>query len=129
MANSVVHFEVPADDVERAKMFYREAFGWQIESYPGMNYYGVTTAEVGPDKTPLQPGAINGGLFDRAEFPITTPVLTIGVDDIDEALKMVEKAGGKTLMGRQAVADMGFTGYFTDPEGNVMGLWQNPPAA
>ncbi|GIH04691.1 glyoxalase [Rhizocola hellebori] len=129
MANSVVHFEVPADDVERAKTFYREAFGWQIQAYPGMNYHGVTTAEVGPDMMPLKPGAINGGLFDKAEFPITSPVLTIGVDDIDEALEKVERLGGKTLMGRQAVADMGFTGYFTDPEGNVMGLWQNAPAA
>ncbi len=125
MANSVVHFEIPAEDVQRAKTFYGEAFGWEIEGYPGMNYHGVTTAAVGPDRMPLKPGAINGGLFDRSEFPIASPVLTIGVDDIDEALANVEKAGGKTLRGKEAVADMGFTGYFTDPEGNVMGLWQN----
>jgi predicted enzyme related to lactoylglutathione lyase len=123
-----VHFEVPADDVERAKTFYREAFGWQIKAYPGMaDYHGMTTAEVGPDMMPLKPGAINGGLFQR-EPQLSTPVLTIGVDDIDEALQKVERLGGKVLMGRQAVADMGFTGYFTDPEGNVMGLWQNAPA-
>jgi predicted enzyme related to lactoylglutathione lyase len=128
MADSVVHFEVPADDVERAKAFYSEAFGWKVEAYPGMNYHGATTTEVGPDMMPLKPGAINGGLFDRATFPIASPVLTIGVDDIDEALAKVERLGGKTLRAREAVADMGFTGYFTDPEGNVMGLWQNAPA-
>ncbi len=128
MANSVVHFEIPADDVERAKLFYREAFGWKIDAYPGMDYHGVTTTDTGPDMMPTTPGSINGGLFQR-EAPLTSPVLTIDVHDIDEALAAVERAGGKTLLGRQAVADMGFTGYFADPEGNIMGLWQNAPKA
>lgn len=125
MANSVVHFEIPADDIERARGFYQGAFGWTIESYPGMDYQGVTTAAV-DEKTrmPLEPGAINGGMM-RRTADISAPVITIDVDDIDEALAAVEKHGGKTLMGRQAVADMGFTGYFTDTEGNVVGLWQS----
>jgi predicted enzyme related to lactoylglutathione lyase len=125
MANSVVHFEIPADDVERARAFYQGAFGWTIEAYPGMDYHGVTTAAV-DEKTrmPLEPGAINGGMMQRSA-EISAPVLTIGVDDIDASLEAVERLGGKTLMGRQAVADMGFTGYFTDSEGNVVGLWQS----
>lgn len=125
MANSVVHFEVPADDVERAKAFYQETFGWKVDAYPGMNYHGMLTTEVGPEMTPLEPGAINGGMFDRSSFPIKSVVLTIGVDDIDAALAKVESNGGKVVLGRQPVTDMGFTGYFADPEGNVMGLWQN----
>jgi predicted enzyme related to lactoylglutathione lyase len=125
MANSVIHFEIPADDIGRAKQFYSDVFGWQIQAYPGMDYQGVTTAEVDEAMMPKERGAINGGMFDRASFPLTNPVLTISVDDIDAALAQIEKAGGKTLMARQAVAEMGFTGYFTDPEGNVMGLWQN----
>jgi len=125
MANSVVHFELPADDLDRARAFYQGAFGWNIEAYPGMDYLGVTTAEVDQQtRLPLEAGAINGGMARRGT-EIPAPVLTIGVDDIDAALQAIEKHGGKTIQGRQPVADMGFTGYFADPEGNVLGLWQS----
>ncbi len=125
MANSVVHFELPADDIERARAFYQGAFGWTIEAYPGMDYQGVTTTEVDQQtRMPLEPGAINGGMA-RRSTEIPAPVLTIGVDDIDAALLAVEKHGGKVVQGRQPVGGMGFTGYFADPEGNVLGLWQS----
>jgi uncharacterized protein len=61
----------------------------------------------------------------KRDGPFQGPMVTIDVDDIDEALATVEKLGGKTVMGRQAIGDMGFTGYFYDPEGNIVGLWQN----
>jgi predicted enzyme related to lactoylglutathione lyase len=51
-------------------------------------------------------------------------VITIDVDDIDEALRRVEQLGGKTLRDRMAVGEMGFAAYFADSEGNVLGLWQ-----
>lgn len=125
MANSVVHFEIPADDIARARAFYKAAFDWKIEPYPGMDdYNGVTTAEVDEKMMPKEPGAINGGMFTRTE-QLRSPVLTVSVDDIDDALKTVEKHGGTVLLGREAVGDMGFTGYFTDTEGNIVGLWQN----
>lgn len=122
--DSVVHFEIPADDVERAGTFYRDAFGWSLSPMPEMDYTGVSTTATGEDGMPSTPGAINGGLFTRTE-PLTSPVITINVDDIEAALSKVEQHGGKTLLGKQAVGDMGFTGYFTDPEGNTIGLWQN----
>ncbi|MQA78474.1 MAG: VOC family protein [Streptosporangiales bacterium] len=122
--DSVVHFEIPADDVARAGSFYRDAFGWNLMPMPEMDYTSVSTTATGEDGMPSSPGAINGGLFTRTE-PLTSPVLTINVDDIEAALTKVEQHGGKTLLGKQAVADMGFTGYFTDPEGNTIGLWQN----
>jgi predicted enzyme related to lactoylglutathione lyase len=120
----VVHFELPADDVERAQTFYREAFGWQIASMPGMGYSLVTTTPTNEQGQPSETGGINGGMLAR-QGPITAPVVTIGVDDIDAALETVEKLGGRVALGRQAVGDMGFSAYFTDPEGNVVGLWQN----
>ena len=122
MNGRVVHFEIPADDLERAKRFYAEAFGWSHADVPGMSYTLVTTTPTG-DRGPLDPGAINGGMAGRGG-PITAPVITIEVDDIDAALTAVERLGGKSVQGRQAVGDMGFTGYFADPEGNVVGLWQ-----
>jgi len=118
----VVHFEIPADDVERAQRFYSEIFGWQLQPMPEMGYTMVTTTPSN-EYGPTEAGGINGGMLAR-QSPFTGPVITIDVDDIDEALAQVEKLGGKTAMGRQAVADMGYTGYFHDTEGNLIGLWQ-----
>jgi uncharacterized protein len=124
MAGQVVHFELPADDVERARKFYSDAFGWRMNPLPQMNYTLVSTATTNPDGTLAEPGAINGGMAARGE-PITAPIVTILVDDIDDALATVEKLGGSTVMGRQAVGDMGFSAYFRDTEGNTVGLWQS----
>lgn len=125
MSGGVIHFELPADDVERAQGFYREAFGWSMNPMPEMHYTMVSTAEVGEDFMPLDRGVINGGMAERGG-PVTAPVITVGVDDIDAALRKVEELGGKTVQGRMPVGDMGFTAYFTDTEGNTVGLWQNP---
>jgi predicted enzyme related to lactoylglutathione lyase len=124
MNGQVVHFEIPADDVERARGFYREAFGWQLAPVPDMDYTMVTTTPSGPEGMPTEPGAINGGMLAR-QGPIKGPVITVDVDDMDAALKKVQQLGAKTVTGRQAVGDMGFSAYFEDTEGNVIGLWQN----
>ncbi len=122
--DKVVHFEVPFDDAERATSFYREAFGWQLDSMPGFEYTMVTTTATDEQGRPSEPGGINGGML-RRQGPITTPVVTIGVDDMDDALTRIEKLGGKVAIGRQPVGDMGFSAYVQDTEGNLIGLWQN----
>jgi predicted enzyme related to lactoylglutathione lyase len=127
VSGKVVHFEIPADDVARAQHFYGEAFGWQLNEMPEMGYTLVMTTPSG-DSGPLEPGAINGGMMKR-QGHFTAPVITIEVDDIDEALTQVEKLGGKTATGKQSVGDMGFTGYFHDTEGNLIGLWQSASPA
>ncbi|WP_026212696.1 VOC family protein [Longispora albida] len=124
MSGKIVHFEIPADDLDRAKSFYTEAFGWTLTDYPGLDYTGVTTTPVDDSMMPTEPGAINGGMTSRSA-PVTSVTITVGVDDIDEALAKVKQAGGTVVQTKQAVADMGFTGYFTDTEGNTIGLWQN----
>ena len=124
MSGKVVHFEIPADDPERAQAFYREAFGWQIDSMPEFQYAMVRTTATDERGMPTEPGAINGGML-RRQDPVTSPVITIAVDDIDGSLAQIEKLGGKTVQARQAVGEMGFAAYFTDPDGNLMGLWQN----
>ncbi|MBI4415048.1 MAG: VOC family protein [Candidatus Kerfeldbacteria bacterium] len=121
--NKVVHFEIPADDVERASAFYTNVFGWGMQSMPDMGYTLIRTVDV-DEKTqmPKEAGAINGGMFKRtAELPV--PVITIGVDDVDAALKKVDAKGGAILRGKMPVGDMGFVAYFKDTEGNVVGLW------
>jgi predicted enzyme related to lactoylglutathione lyase len=122
--DKVVHFELPTDDKERAEAFYREAFGWQLNSMPGMGYTLVTTTPTDDRGQVTEAGGINGGMLQRTG-PITAPIITIGVDDLDAALEKVEKLGGKTALGRQTVGEMGFSAYFVDTEGNVVGLWQS----
>jgi uncharacterized protein len=120
----VVHFEIPADDVARAKEFYGSAFDWQLQDMPGMDYTIAQTVEVDDKQMPREPGAINGALMPRtADTP--TPVITIDVDAIDDALKKVEAGGGSVIRARTEIPNMGAYAYFKDTEGNVVGLWEN----
>jgi uncharacterized protein len=120
---SVVHFEIPADDVARAKEFYRSVFDWQLQDMPEMNYTIVRTTDVDENQMPTTAGAINGGLMQRSQ-ETPTPVLTIDVESIDQALKQVQASGGRTVRARTEIPGMGAYAYFTDPEGNTLGLWE-----
>ncbi len=123
MHGRVVHFEVPFDDGDRAQDFYREVFGWQIQPMPEMDYTIVSTGPSG-EQGPSEPGYIGGGMFQR-QAPNSNPVIVINVDDIDDTLAHVEKNGGSTVTAKMPVGEMGFAAYFSDSEGNMMGLWQN----
>jgi uncharacterized protein len=128
--SKVVHFEIPADDLDRAKSFYGSVFGWELQTMPmdGGEYTSVRTTDVDEEtQLPTEPGAINGGMFVRNESTVTTPVITIDVDGIDDALKQIEAEGGSTVTPRTAIPGMGAFAYFKDPEGNVMGLWETTP--
>jgi uncharacterized protein len=125
MSGKVVHFEIPFDDGDRARTFYREALGWQVTALPDMDYTMVTTGPSDPEKGPSEPGFINGGMFQRSEeFPGKAPNIVIDVPSIDEALRAIEAAGGTRVAEKMPVGDMGFAGYFTDTEGNLIGLWE-----
>jgi hypothetical protein len=125
MSGRVVHFEVPFDDGDRARAFYQNAFGWAIMPIPEMSYMMVSTGPSG-GQGPTEPGYIGGGMMARSEI-FQGPIITIDVDDIDGALAKVEELGGATVTPRQEVGEMGSIAYFTDPEGNLMGLWQSAP--
>ena len=121
----VVHFEIPVDDVERAKSFYGSVFDWDLNTMQmdAGEYTIATTTPVDDSMMPTDPGAINGGLMQRSDHT-PSPVITIEVDDIEQSLKEVEAEGGTTVTPRTAIPGMGAFGYFKDPEGNVMGLWE-----
>jgi uncharacterized protein len=121
----VVHFEIPADDRNRAAEFYRKALGWQLEPIPGMDSYtNVTTTPMDQTGRPTEPGAINGGMMDR-EPDLASPVITVDVPDIDATLKTVESLGGAVVRAKETIPGMGHFAYFKDTEGNVLGLWEN----
>ena len=124
MSNSVVHFEIPADDFERAHEFYREAFGWSVQHMAELQYSSLVTTESGEDGRPSTPGAINGGMAKR-QAPLDHPAITVGVDDIDKTNERIESLGGSAVGEKLQVADMGWAAYFKDSEGNIVGLWQN----
>jgi uncharacterized protein len=128
MSGRVVHFEIPYDDGERARRFYKEAFDWQLQEMPGMDYTLVVSGPTG-DRGPTEPGYINGGMLAREESAATGPVVVMDVPSIDAALAVIERLGGSTVVPKQPVGEMGFTAYVKDTEGNVVGLWETAPAS
>jgi predicted enzyme related to lactoylglutathione lyase len=124
--DKVVHFEIPVDDTARAKEFYGSIFDWDLSDSDmggGMVYTTAGTVAIDENMRPKEPGAINGGIMRRTS-DTPTPVITIQVDSIDEALKKIEAGGGSTVQPRTDIPNMGAFGYFKDSEGNVMGLWE-----
>ena len=124
--DKVVHFEIPVDDRARAKEFYVSVFEWDVQDTDmggGSVYTLAGTVATDEEMQPKETGAINGGLMDRtSDLPV--PVITIGVDSIDDSLKKVEAGGGSTITPRTPIPGMGAFAYFKDTEGNVMGLWE-----
>ena len=128
MSGRVVHFEIPFDDGDRARSFYKEAFDWQIMEMPDMGYTIVMTGPSN-DSGPTESGFINGGMLSREQGATSGPVVVLDVEDIEAALDKIGGLGGSTVVGKTPVGDMGFAAYFKDPEGNVVGLWETVPGS
>jgi predicted enzyme related to lactoylglutathione lyase len=128
MKNPIVHFEIPADDVTRARVFYQKTFGWEMDKFqlPGDEYWIVRTTEVDHNMMPVKAGAINGGMMKRRD-PGQTLMNYISVESIDEMCKTIEANGGKIVQRKQEIGmGMGWLAAFKDTEGNIMGLHQAP---
>ena len=124
MDHTLVHFEIPAKDVEKLKSFYTKVFGWKIEKFPGpMEYWGIETVPVDKSGAPVRRG-VNGGLY-KKEKPDQVPLTYVGVESVDEYTKKIESAGGKALMRKEEVPGMGWFSIVQDPEGNLFGLYQS----
>jgi predicted enzyme related to lactoylglutathione lyase len=121
---TVVHFEIPADDVERGRKFYSSLFGWKIERADvkvdgdAMDYWMISTSGDSNDKTSL-----GGGLMKRKD-PQQPNLNYIGVPSIDEYSKKVEDLGGSVLMPKTKVEGIGFFVVCTDTEKNSFALWE-----
>lgn len=126
MPNRIVHFEIQAENTERAQKFYTDVFGWEFPKWMDEPLYiGVMTAP----KDSKEPG-INGGLLIRKG---TTPtngqsvnafVCTVQVDNIDETIKKIETAGGTLALAKYAIMNMAWQAYYKDTEGNIFGIHQ-----
>jgi len=122
--DKVVHFEIPFDDKQRAMKFYTECFGWRLMDIPQMNYVLATTAEVDDKQMPKEPGAINGGLFQRPQ-DAPNPTIYVGVASVDKALARATAAGGRVVTPRTPIPGMGAYARIADTEGNVIGLFES----
>jgi len=127
--DSVVHFEMPYGNRDRMAKFYESAFGWQTEKLGEEmgNYVLATTTDTDADG-PKQVGKISGGFFPKkSDYPAQYPSVVIGVDDIDEAIKKVKKAGGKVLGEPMDIPGVGRYVSFTDTEGNRVSMLRPVP--
>jgi hypothetical protein len=121
----VHHFQLPARDMAVLKLFYEGVFGWRIEKVPGMDYHFISTVPTDKGGTPTVPGGINGGFYPSGSQGMTAVQVSVKVRSLDEALRRIEGAGGRVLMPKTAVGDMGFYALIADPEGTPLGVWQD----
>jgi predicted enzyme related to lactoylglutathione lyase len=109
--SSIVHFEIPAEDLQRARDFYSKLFGWKIKSMTGMDYMMIDTFGLG------------GGIMKRMH-PDQQITDYIGVPSVDEYSARVEGLGGKILVPKKAVPGMGYFVICMDTESNAFGIWE-----
>jgi len=123
MDHTIIHFEIPATDVEKLKKFYTGLFGWNIEKYPGpMEYWMIQTVPL-DEKGMLQRPGVNGGMVSK-DSPEQKPVNYISVESIDTSIEKVKKLGGKIISPKQEVPNVGWIATALDPEGNHIALLQ-----
>lgn len=137
MANPVVHFEMGYKDKERMVKFYKTVFKWKTQHLgPEMgNYVVAQTAETDADGMVQRKGAINGGFYQKTDNPDSyAPSVVIAVEDIKEAMKQVEAAGGKIkgsmnekgehTLEPQMIPGVGLWISIEDTEGNRVSMLQ-----
>ena len=126
MDHTIIHFEIPAKNVQALKSFYENVLGWKITQTPvgGMEYWIIQTVPT-DEKGMLQRPGVNGGLYPRTpDMPNATQVNYISVENIDEYITKVTTSGGKIIVPKQQVPTVGSIAVAADPEGNAFGLIQ-----
>ena len=127
----VVHFEMPCDDRARVARFYESVFGWQTEAMgEEMGNYLLAKTTESTEQGPKNPGAINGGFFQRsADMPMQYPSVVIAVTSVTDAMAKVKSSGGEVLGEPMEIPGVGQYVSFVDTEGNRVGMLQPAPRA
>lgn len=131
---TIVHFEIPSDNLERARKFYTELFGWKMEKMPGTDQKGywmfsTTSSNRGDDSSGDAGGSseqqrtVSGGMMERqmSQEPI---MVYIGVDSVTEYSNKVERLGGKVIKQKTEVPGYGWFAICADTENNGFALWE-----
>jgi hypothetical protein len=115
---TITHFDIPADDVKRAKRFYQDLFGWKIEKLPGpMEYYQISTTNEKGEQ------GIGGGMAKR-ENPSDRITNYVDVPSVDKYLVKLKQLGGKILLPKTPIPGFGYLAVCLDTENNTFGLWE-----
>jgi predicted enzyme related to lactoylglutathione lyase len=118
---TIVHFEIPSDNIGRAKKFYNDLFGWKMEKFPGpMEYWMFSTHHKDGSE---QQQSVGGAVMER-QGPQQSITNYIGVKSVDEYSKKVESLGGKVKVSKTEVSNYGWFAICTDTENNTFGLWE-----
>lgn len=121
-----IHFEIHADDPDRAQHFYEATFGWSFAAVEGSDFRLIRTGD-GP--------GIDGGMMQRrgppprGGEPLSSWVCTLDVDDVDAYVIQAEASGGSVALPKMAIPGVGWLAYIKDSEGNILGMMQLDPAA
>jgi uncharacterized protein len=126
---TLVHFEIPSDNLERTKKFYTDLFGWKIEKMPGTGqreYWTFTTTtndKGGSNNGGREQRTVSGGVLER-QMPQEPIMIYIGVDSVTEYSNKVESLGGKVIKQKTEVPGYGWFAICTDTENNGFALWE-----
>lgn len=128
---TIVHFEIPSDNLERTKKFYNELFGWKIEKVPGTaqkEYWTFSTTTNDKSSSSSADGGgeqrtISGGMMER-QMPQEPIMIYIGVNSVTEYSNKVERLGGKVIKQKTEVPGYGWFTICTDTENNGFALWE-----
>jgi predicted enzyme related to lactoylglutathione lyase len=114
----IVHFDIPADDIDRAKKFYKDLFDWEIEEVPDlMEYYEISTKnEEGKEGV--------AGSIGKREQPGAEIINYIGISSIDIYIEKAKKLGAKIIMPKTTIPRFGYLAVFLDTENNSLGIWE-----
>jgi len=115
-----IHFELPADDPERAISFYQDVFGWKVQKWDGPQEYWLVSTGEAP-----APG-IDGAIM-RRHAEAQHLIHTLDVPDLDAYIEKVTTAGGRVVVPKMEIPGVGWFAYVADPEGNVFGMIQSQP--
>jgi hypothetical protein len=116
----IVHFELPYDDGGRARKFYEEVFGWQVQGWGEEPTYQL--AMTGSDGL-----GIDGALYQR-QSPDFGILIYVAVPDLVEKLAQAERAGATVVRPKTQIGGVGWSAIVRDPEGNMLGLFESEPA-
>jgi uncharacterized protein len=119
---TVEHFKIPADDVQRAQKFYKDVFDWSMRKWshpdnPDQDFWYFDTVDEKGNK------GIEGGMMKR-QFPSHTVTNYITVSSVDAYTLSIEKAGGKIIIPKTEIKEMGYIVVFLDTENNMFGIYE-----
>jgi predicted enzyme related to lactoylglutathione lyase len=113
MAGKLVHFELPAEDIDRAQKFYEDLFGWQFQRYEGPFDYRMLAGDESP-----------GGAIYPSQAGERGPIVYYDTEDIEATIARVRELGGEAE-DKQPIPGVGWMTRAKDPEGNAISLFQS----